>query len=57
MSKKNDEMMTGVKVQKSRTDKIFDFFLYTISTIIVIVMYGRTRHAVPDIFYRDRILQ
>lgn len=38
MSKKNDEMMTGVKVQKSRTDKIFDFFLYTISTIIVIVM-------------------
>ena len=32
MSKKNDEMMTGVKVQKSRTDKIFDFFLYTIST-------------------------
>ncbi|MDE6995049.1 MAG: carbohydrate ABC transporter permease [Lachnospiraceae bacterium] len=31
-------MMTGVKVQKSRTDKIFDFFLYTISTIIVIVM-------------------
>ncbi|MCI8987117.1 MAG: carbohydrate ABC transporter permease, partial [Lachnospiraceae bacterium] len=30
--------MTGVKVQKSRTDKIFDFFLYTISTIIVIVM-------------------
>ena len=38
MSKKNDEMMTGVKVQKYRTDKIFDFFLYTISTIIVIVM-------------------
>lgn len=38
MSKKNDAVMTGVKVQKSRTDKIFDFFLYTISTIIVILM-------------------
>lgn len=38
MSKKKDEVMTGVKVQKSRTDKIFDFFLYVISTIIVIVM-------------------
>lgn len=38
MSKKNDEIMTGVKVQKSKTDKIFDFFLYTISAILVVVM-------------------
>lgn len=38
MAKKNDEIMTGVKVQKSKTDKIFDFFLYTISAILVIVM-------------------
>lgn len=38
MSKKNSEMMTGVKVKKSRTDQIFDFFLYLIAVILVIIM-------------------
>ncbi|MDE7188015.1 MAG: carbohydrate ABC transporter permease [Lachnospiraceae bacterium] len=38
MAKKNDAVRTGVKVQKSRTDKIFDFFLYLISAVIVILM-------------------
>lgn len=31
-------MMTGVKVKKSRTDQIFDFFLYLIAVILVIIM-------------------
>lgn len=38
MSKKNSEMMTGVKVKKSRTDQVFDFFLYLIAVILVIIM-------------------
>lgn len=38
MAKKNSAVKTGVKVQKSRTDKVFDFFLYLISGIIVILM-------------------
>lgn len=39
MAKKEKEfVMTGVKVKKSRSDKVFDFFLYLIAIILVIVM-------------------
>lgn len=37
MSIRNSEM-AGVKVKKSRTDQIFDFFLYFIAVILVIIM-------------------
>ncbi len=38
MEKKKEENMMGVKVQKSGADQIFDFFLYAVSAVIVIIM-------------------
>lgn len=38
MAEKKKITKTGVRVKKSKSDKIFDFFLYLIATIIVIIM-------------------
>lgn len=38
MAKQKEFVMTGVKVKKSRADRIFDFFLYFIAAILVIIM-------------------
>ena len=38
MAKEKQLVQTAVKVKKSKEDKIFDFFLYTIATIIILVM-------------------
>lgn len=38
MAKVREAVQTGIKVKKSRSDKVFDFFLYTISAALIIVM-------------------
>ena len=38
MAEKKKITKTGARVKKSKSDKIFDFFLYLIATIIVIIM-------------------
>ena len=38
MEKQKNVVSTGIKVKKSRTDRIFDFFLYLIAFIIILIV-------------------
>lgn len=38
MAKKNARTGTGIKVKKSKNDKVFDFFLYLLAFIIILIV-------------------
>ncbi len=60
---KEREIVVKTKIKKSKDDKIFDFFLYLIAGILILItlypMYFIViaSISVSDVFYRDRFHQ